>query len=127
LIEINAQNRIPIYKQIYSQIETLALNHVLPPNYQLTPVRQLAKTMGINPNTIVKAYTELEQNGIVYSMPGKGSFISPDLTSAQEQKKSAVLHDLGNAAKIARDFGVTRQSAIDAICQVYDTKNEVTR
>jgi len=127
VIAIDVQSRIPIYKQIYNQIETLALKGVYEPNHQLMSVRQLAKLIGINPNTITKAYSELEMNGIIYSIPGKGSFVSPNLVSAGEHKRTEILTSLQKTAQQAASLGITKEEAVRAIETAYDNPSEVKK
>ena len=82
MITVDYKDRRPIYEQLTANITELALSGELQPDEQLPSVRQLASQLGINPNTISKAYIELERRGIVYSVPGKGSFVNSDLASA---------------------------------------------
>jgi GntR family transcriptional regulator len=76
MFSIDLTSRIPIYEQIYQKIVMLILNGTLAENDQLPSVRLLAKSTGVNPNTVSKAYQELERNGVIYSVPGRGSFVS---------------------------------------------------
>ncbi|MBR5683179.1 MAG: GntR family transcriptional regulator [Ruminococcus sp.] len=76
MFSIDLTSRIPIYEQIYQKIVMLILNGTLAENDQLPSVRSLAKSTGVNPNTVSKAYQELERNGVIYSVPGRGSFVS---------------------------------------------------
>ena len=76
MFSIDLTSRIPIYEQIYQKIVMLILKGTLAENDQLPSVRLLAKSTGVNPNTVSKAYQELERNGVIYSVPGRGSFVS---------------------------------------------------
>lgn len=125
MLEIDLKSRIPIYKQIYNQIEELALKGVLKPDDQILSVRQLARLVGINPNTITKAYRELELNNIIYSIAGKGSFISPDLTLVSMSKKRKVFINLTEEINQAKNIGIQKQQIFEIVSQVYDTKSEV--
>ena len=73
---INLQGKETIYEQIKAQIIKFINAGVLKPNDKLPSVRELASDLGINPNTVQKAYQELEQAGYIYSVFKKGSFIS---------------------------------------------------
>ena len=75
MFTIDLQSRIPIYEQLYKKIMSLCLKGVLKKGDQLPSVREMAKTLGVNPNTISKAYNELERDGIIYSLAGRGSFV----------------------------------------------------
>ena len=101
MITVDYKDRRPIYEQLTANITELALSGEMRPDEQLPSVRQLASQLGINPNTISKAYIELERRGIVYSVPGKGSFVNSDLSTAAgdrlkelEQRLREVIRDL---------------------------------
>ncbi len=76
IFQIDQQSRIPIYEQLRRQVLSLAASGVLQKDEQMPSVRQLAAELGINPNTVQKAYRELERECLIYTIPGKGSFIS---------------------------------------------------
>ena len=95
MFSIDLTSRIPIYEQIHDNIISLIVKGTLSENDQLPSVRALAKNTGVNPNTVAKAYQELERNGIIYSVPGRGSFIAKPDSSVYQ---SAVLSDFDKAA-----------------------------
>ena len=74
MITINYRDPRPIYEQIQTELRRLMLSGVLPPGSRLPSVRELAGQLAINPNTIQRAYSELEAEGYIYSVAGKGSF-----------------------------------------------------
>lgn len=76
MITIDLQNRQPIYEQIVERFETLIVNGILEPDSQMPSVRSLAMELSINPNTIQKAYSMLEQEGYIYPVRGRGNFVS---------------------------------------------------
>lgn len=76
IITLDYQNRTPIYEQIINQIERYVALGILKPNEQIPSIRELAANLGINPNTVKKAYTELEQKGVIYVISTKGTFIA---------------------------------------------------
>ena len=77
MITINMRDPRPIYEQIKEGLCRLILTGVLATGERLPSVRELAGQLAINPNTIQRAYRELELEGFIYSMAGKGSFVSP--------------------------------------------------
>ena len=77
MFELDLRSRKPIYEQLVEKMKELIINEVLKPDEQLPSVRQLAQQLTINPNTIQKAYRELELQGFIYSQKGKGSFVNP--------------------------------------------------
>ena len=89
MIKIDLQSRTPIYEQLQEQILRLSLLGVLDQNEQLPSVRALAREIGVNPNTVAKAYQELERQGIIYTVPGRGSFVSPDVLRLEGPEREA--------------------------------------
>ena len=77
-LNIDKYGRVPIYEQIVNSVEKEISTGVLKPMDQLQSVRELALEISVNPNTIQKAYAELERRGMCYSAPGQGRFVSPD-------------------------------------------------
>lgn len=73
---LNIQSKVPIFEQIENQITRFIETGVLSPGDRLPSVRQLAKDNGINPNTVAKAYAQLEQDGCVYNIPKKGVYVA---------------------------------------------------
>ena len=73
---IDAQSKLPIFEQLKKQILEFITIGVLVPNDKLPSVRSLASQIGVNPNTVAKAYQELELQGFIYSEKGKGCFIA---------------------------------------------------
>ena len=73
---LDYKTKIPIYEQIQSQVINFIALGLLKPNQQLPAVRQLASDLGVNPNTVAKAYQELEKQGYIVSHTGRGTFIS---------------------------------------------------
>ena len=76
MINIDYQSRTPIYEQIVERFQMLILKGVLKPDDQMPSVRSLALQLSINPNTIQKAYAQLEQQGYIYPVKGRGNFVS---------------------------------------------------
>ncbi len=75
---LDRYGRTPIYEQLIEQVELHVLNGTLQPQDMLPSVRTLAVQLGINPNTLQKAYAELERRGICTSVPGSGRFVAAD-------------------------------------------------
>lgn len=90
MFDLDLKSRLPIYEQLVEKLKQLMVSNVLKPHEQLPSVRQLASQLTINPNTIQKAYRELEQQHYIYSLPGKGSFVSP----LQDQENTPKLNEL---------------------------------
>lgn len=76
MIILDYRDRRPIYEQVISRFQELMLTGALEKDSQLPSVRSLAMELSINPNTIQRAYAELERQGYIYSIKGKGSFVA---------------------------------------------------
>lgn len=76
MIVLDYRDRRPLYEQVAERFQELMFKGVLPPDSQLPSVRSLATELSINPNTIQRAYGELERQGYIYSVKGKGSFVA---------------------------------------------------
>lgn len=88
-IDLSLQDGVPIYRQIVNQVKYLIASGRIRPDDELPPIRTLAEQLSVNPNTIVKAYGELEAEGIVYKRRGAGTYVA-DLKSPlarREQRK----------------------------------------
>ncbi len=114
MIVIDYKDRRPIYEQIVERFQELILKGILEADSQLPSVRNLAMDLSINPNTIQKAYVELERQGYIYSVKGRGNFVA--LTDRLVQrKKEEVLDAAAQLAKLAREYGVGKEQLINAI------------
>lgn len=118
MFSINYQSREPIYEQLYNNVIRLISLGILEPKQQLPPVRQLATQLGVNPNTVSKAYKTLEQDGVIYSVVGKGSFIMPELTVANSKKIEA-LNTVTDSVNVAMNFGVLKQEILTLVEDIY--------
>ncbi|RHT73994.1 GntR family transcriptional regulator [Ruminococcaceae bacterium AM28-23LB] len=109
MITIDYKDRRPIYEQIVSSIEELAVRGVLEPDSQLPSVRQLAVELSINPNTIQRAYSQLEKTGVIYSVKGKGNFVAADPKRLREEKMEQILQEMEKLLRQALALGVGRE------------------
>ena len=88
-ITINLADGVPIYRQIVNQVKYLVASGLLQPGEELPPIRTLALQLKVTPNTIVKAYDELESSGVVHKRQGSGTFVSeerPRLATRERQR-----------------------------------------
>ena len=100
------RNDIPIYTQLITQLQLQLVSGLLKPGDRLPSVRDLAAELAINPNTIQRAYRELEASGYLYSVPGKGNFAGAH-HEVDEGRKAELLRQLAAAAKELRYLGVS--------------------
>ena len=122
MISINYRDPRPIYEQIQSELRRLMLTGALPPGSHLPSVRELAGQLAINPKTIQRAYRELEADGYILSVAGKGSFVAQVDRIAEQQKKQAV-SAFRAAAQRLRALGLTDAQLTQLLTQE-DTAND---
>ena len=88
MFTVNYRDPRPIYEQIKQGLKQMMLDGEIVPGGKLPSVRELAVGLAINPNTIQRAYRELEQEGLICSVPGKGSFATEDFSPAKAEKEA---------------------------------------
>lgn len=115
LITIDYRDRKLIYEQLIDNIKALILRGDLRKDDYLPSVRSLAKELGINPNTIQKAYTELERQGIVLSLAGRGSVIVQGREEAREAEREALREKMRLLAQQAVSLAMDETSFSDML------------
>ena len=114
MIQINYRDPRPIYEQVKASFRQLILSGVLRPEEKMPSVRELASSLAINPNTIQRAYRELEQDGYICSVPGKGSFVADASDTAARRKRDLVVRLLETADEL-RKLGVGEDELADCL------------
>ena len=114
MISLNYRDSRPIYEQIKDGLRSLILTGALAQGDRLPSVREMATQLAINPNTIQRAYRELEAEGYIYSVPGKGSFAGGG-DSAREARLGELFAELEGAAAKLRELGVADSDIIARI------------
>lgn len=118
MIIIDYKDRRPIYEQVEEKFENLILKGGLKPQEQLPSVRNLAVELSINPNTIQRAYMEMERKGFIYTVKGRGSFIA-DTEHLVDIRKSELMNSIAGILKEAKDLGIGRGQIIIKVEEVY--------
>lgn len=108
MISINYRDPRPIYEQIKSGIRRLILTGAMQPEERLPSVRDLSSQLAVNPNTVQRAYRDLETEGYICSMAGKGSFVAPDQQVDQGRVK-LLLRQFDEAADELRFMGFSAE------------------
>ncbi len=121
MFEITLSGKAPIYEQLYSGVAGLISSGRLAAGEKLPAVREVAKSFGINPNTVQKAYFMLEQSGLIRSVPAKGSYVSDSAGAAKALKERAV-NRLSEAMTDAKRAGVKREEAAALIDGIWSEK-----
>ncbi|WP_223594368.1 GntR family transcriptional regulator [Neobacillus bataviensis] len=115
MFELDMRSRKPIYEQLVDKMKELIMNEVIKPDEQLPSVRTLATELTINPNTIQKAYRELETQGFIYSIKGKGSFVNPNNQIKDLEKIETVKKELEKLVIEALYLGIPASKLIKLI------------
>ncbi|MCH5250665.1 MAG: GntR family transcriptional regulator [Lachnospiraceae bacterium] len=114
MIIIDYKDTRPIYEQVAEKFKTLILKGVLQPDEQMPSVRNLAMELSINPNTIQKAYSELEREGFIYTVKGRGNFVTGSDHLLTERQKSC-LEQILKLVEEAMEYGIGKEEIIAQI------------
>lgn len=117
---VDVMSRVPVYEQIIKQVEEQVLTGILKEDDKLPSVRSLSVKLSINPNTIQKAYTELDRRQLIITVPGKGSFISEkaiEVVGANSREKMTELNKIIRELALA---GITKEEIINNIEEVFN-------
>ena len=108
MFQLDVRSRKPIYEQLVDKIKELIINRILKPDEQLPSVRMLSSQLTVNPNTIQRAYRELENQGYIYSIKGKGNFVAAIELKPNEQKLAELKTDIKRLIAEAIYLGLTK-------------------
>ncbi len=114
LININFRDPRPIYEQVKEGFRQLILSGALAADEKMPSVRELAAGLAINPNTIQRAYRELEQEGYICSVPGRGSFVL-ERSGALAARRKELLAELDERVKQLRGLGMSEEEILQYI------------
>jgi len=114
MIHLDYRDVRPIYAQVTDGFKEQISAGVLHPGDRLPSIRELAASLAINPNTIQRSYRQLEMEGWIVTVPGKGCFVCSDEKAAEEEKKR-LLAELDNTVDALLAFGVSRDTLIARI------------
>lgn len=118
MIVIDYQNRKPIYEQIVEKFQTLIITGAIEPDSQMPSVRSLAVDLSINPNTIQKAYSVLEQEGFIYPVKGRGNFVSGN-SDLKMRKQEAFFQSLRQMVYRGKELDVKREIFLQKADEYY--------
>lgn len=118
MITLDYADRRPIYEQVIEKIKDLILLGVLEPDSQLPSVRELAMELSINPNTVQRAYAELERQGIVYCIKGRGNFVA-GINNLLQQHTEEIKTQLLELIKKAKKANISEEELITLVKQLY--------
>lgn len=119
MFQIDRMGRTPIYEQIIEQTELMVASGILKPGDQLPSVRALSEMLSANPNTLQKAYAELERAGITTSAPGNGRYIGQNAKSLVRDRMLTLLGDVEHLSSKLHAAGIEKLLVLDAVEKGY--------
>ena len=118
-MQLDAMSRTPVYEQIVDEVERFMLSGAMKPGDQLPSVRGLSTELSINPNTILKAYGELDASGLIFSVPGRGYFISGDAYDILKEKEEKKLDELKGQFMQFALVGIEKEQVLRCVEEAY--------
>ncbi len=109
MLGIDYRDSRPIYEQVVDGVEEMIVHGIWEADTQLPSVRQLAGELSINPNTIQRAYTELEKRGVIYSVKGRGNFVSGDGSMLRSRRLAEIGRQIAELVSAARALGADEE------------------
>ncbi len=119
LITVDFRDRKQLFEQLVDNIKGLILSGELSPDDKLPSVRSLARELGINPNTIQKAYSELERTGVIMTIQGRGSIVLADANILRDEQEERLVSRLKQIANEAKNSGITKEKYIKAALEAW--------
>ncbi len=111
MIQIDYQDKRPLYEQVIEKLRNLIVRGILEADTKLPSVRNLAIELSINPNTIQRAYVELERTGFIYTVKGRGNYVAANRIWMVNEKEN-VLKDLKKTVKKIKELGISKEEMI---------------
>lgn len=122
MIQLDFRDHRPLYEQIKDKMKELIISGVLKANERIPSVRELAQSLTINPNTIQKAYKDLESEGFIYSIRGKGNFITPLDTNVHQARKNELMKELKKLTLELMYLNTPKDELVNFIDDTYEKR-----
>lgn len=119
MILLDYRDKRPIYEQVVDKLERLIVGGGLEPDFKMPSVRNLAMELSVNPNTIQRAYVELEQNGYIYTVAGRGSFVAHE-TEWRSGKEAELSKELKELFAKAIEAGLTKEKILKTLNETFE-------
>ena len=123
MINLDFRDSRPVYEQICEKIKELIVGGVIKAGDKIMSVRDMASSLTINPNTIVKAYKELEQEGYIYSVQGKGYFVAEKSFAASNARMEEIIKSVEADLSELCFLGMKKEDAEGIIKNIWKGKN----
>ncbi len=118
MLSIDLQSRTPIYEQVKNQIIELIRVGIYKPDDQLPSIRTAAADAGLNVNTVKRAFFDLESDGVIYTVVGRGSFVSQNALAGENMRQKA-LDAVSEAVVTARMKGIEKSEIVNLAERIY--------
>lgn len=127
MILLDYRDKRPIYEQIVEKLEQMIASSALEPLTKMPSVRSLAMELSVNPNTVQRAYAQLELDGYLYTVSGRGSFVTAE-SEWKENRQGKILKEWQDAVLKAKAAGITKEQLIEKLQEIYGEqhRNEVS-
>lgn len=119
MFQIDSSSKVPVYLQIVHDYRHKIMTSKMHAHEKLPSVRALARELGINPNTVQKAYAVLRKEELVYSIAGKGEYVAENMAKIKEMKRDRLIEIFVTATKEARDSGMWIDEIFTIIDEAY--------
>jgi GntR family transcriptional regulator len=122
IFTVDPRSGVPLYLQLIEQVKRAVALGTLGPGEQLPTVKALALDLTINPNTVARAYRDLEHDGVIETSPGRGSFVRGDGSAVQSRRaiEDVAQSVLGDAVREAKTLGLSRERAKEVFAAQLD-------
>ena len=124
---VNPRSKQPLYEQLVEQLRRQIVLGGMKAGAAMPSVRQLATELGINPNTIQKAYRRMEEEGMILSIPGKGSFVSDDLADMLLKQRETQRSKARQMLQACRETGLTKEEITQMVEEIYKEGDACSR
>ena len=119
MLQLDSGDHRPLYEQICDKLKELIISGVLSENEKIPSVREMASALAINPNTIQKAYKELENEGYIYSLKAKGNFVSSRKEVSYSPRAAELTEAVAQQIRELRFMGIEEKTLQALISQIY--------
>lgn len=119
MIILDYRDKRPIYEQVTEKLQNLIIRGALEADSKLPSVRSLALELSVNPNTIQRAYAELEEKGYIYTVKGRGNFVAKE-SEWREDREHLIEEEARNLAKHAKEAGISKERLVSRLETYYE-------
>jgi GntR family transcriptional regulator len=127
-LQINFKAGLPIYLQIVDQVKAAASSGTLQPGEALPSIRPLAEELRVNRNTVAKAYSELESQGVIETLPGRGCFVKENQSGLRKEiRRKLLIDEIDRAVVQAHHLQVPRTEFVKLVNERLDAIEEKRR